>query len=175
MASDAVDATEAIKSVSSVIDILSKPGLEIEYMETMDPDTGKLRYPIKSVNLADPLGGPLLIFGAAATRLGGILPDELPFNIVQKIVRGVLPYGWWFDLADDDFRKQYQDTWYGTDLKPNLPKFMRSRTNMPPAEEAAAATAAADAEADRQERLELLEGRVSTRRAESSDSDNSMS
>ena len=163
-AATASDVADAGRSVKSAIGSLSKPGLEIEYMETMDRDTGELRRPVKSVNMADPVGGPLLLFGAAATRLGGILPDEMPFNIVQKLLRGVLPYGWFPDLADNDFRKDYQDTWYGTNQKAEwLPEFMRSRPNVPPAERTAAAAAAAQAEAERQERLELLDGRAPQR------------
>ena len=114
-------------------------GIRLTYdaaiMDT-DPITGLefLRYPISGAEVVDP-SGVLLIFGALATRCGGLLPDEMPFNIVQKIVRGVLPVGWWPDYADDDFRKQFQDTWYGTNEQAALPEFMRSRKSAPPADE----------------------------------------
>ena len=67
-------------------------------------------------------------------------PAELPFNIVQKLLRlipgvnAILP-----DLKDSDPRKAYQDTWYGTDISASLPKAMRSRTSpvtpSPPSDE----------------------------------------
>ena len=71
-----------------------------------------------------------------------VCPDaaELPFNIVQKLLRlipgvnAILP-----DLKDSDPRKAYQDTWYGTDISASLPKAMRSRTGpvtpSPPSDE----------------------------------------
>ena len=96
-----------------------------------DPITGLdfLRYPISGAEVVDP-SGVLLIFGAMATRCGGLLPDEMPFNIVQKLLRAVpgvnaiVP-----DYADDDYRKQFQDNWYGTSEKAALPEWLRSRSS----------------------------------------------
>ena len=31
------------------------------------------------------------------------------------------------DYADDDYRKQFQDNWYGTSTKADLPEWLRSR------------------------------------------------
>ena len=139
-------------------------GIRLTYdapiMDT-NPITGNdfLRYPISGAEVVDP-SGLLLIFGALATRLGGLLPDEMPFNIVQKVLRAVpglnviVP-----DYADDDYRKQFQDNWYGTSTKADLPEWLRSRssTNVltkprpPPSaakgEESAVAAAAAAAAA----------------------------
>ena len=122
----AATADDVSDGFKSALDSLGKPGLKIEYDGPyMDRDTGSLRYPISSVNVADPVSGALLFLGAGATRLGGILPDEMPFNIIQKVLRSVgVPIP---DLADDDFRKQFQDTWYGSNEKANLPEGMRSR------------------------------------------------
>ena len=59
-----------------------------------------------------------------------MLPDELPFNIFQKVlravpvVRAVVP-----DYADDDYRKQFQDNWYGTSTKADLPEWLRRRSS----------------------------------------------
>ena len=127
----------AVAVIKGVVDSLGKPGLEITYDGPyMDRDTGTFRYPVSEIKAgADPLSSAALLFGATATRCGGLLPDEMPFNIVQKIVRGVLPVGWWPDYADDDFRKQFQDTWYGTNEQAALPEFMRSRKSAPPADE----------------------------------------
>ena len=56
------------------------------------------------------------------------MPDELPFNIFQKVLRAVpglqliVP-----DYADGDYRKQFQDNWYGTGTKADLPEWLRSR------------------------------------------------
>ena len=109
-------------------------GIRLTYdaaiMDT-NPITGLdfLRYPISGAEVVDP-SGLLLIFGALATRLGGLLPDELPFNIVQKVLRAVpgvntiVP-----DYADDDYRKQFQDNWYGTSTKAELPEWLRSRSS----------------------------------------------
>lgn len=139
------DGAPAFGAVKSAFDSLSKPGIVVEYDGPyMDRDTGSLRYPVKSVNIADPVGGPVLLLGVAATRLGGILPDEMPFNVFQKFLRGVLPYGWFPDLSDGDFRKQFQDTWYGTNDQAVLPEFMKSRSTKPPTAAAAPPPAAAD-------------------------------
>ena len=109
-------------------------GIRLTYdaaiMDT-NPITGLdfLRYPISGAEVVDP-SGLLLIFGALATRLGGLLPDELPFNIVQKVLRAVpglntiVP-----DYADGDYRKQFQDNWYGTSTKAELPEWLRSRSS----------------------------------------------
>lgn len=102
-----------------------QPGVKLEYEEYMDA-AGNIRSAPTKASLTE--SGPLLLLGAGATRLGGILPDEMPFNIVQKLLRlipgvnAILP-----DLSDTDPRKQYQDTWYGTDFKAKLPEAMRSR------------------------------------------------
>tara|TARA_B110001452_G_C15187944_1_gene412574 strand:- start:579 stop:848 length:270 start_codon:yes stop_codon:yes gene_type:complete len=77
----------------------------------------------------------LLLVGALVTRCGGLLPDELPFNIFQKVLRAVpgvkllVP-----DYTDGDYRKQFQDTWYSTNTKADLPEWLRSRpsTNREP-------------------------------------------
>jgi hypothetical protein len=130
-AASAADAPVAVEGAATseaswFYKYVASPGLEIEYGEYMDASTGRLIYPIEGTKLTS--SGPLLLLGAGATRLGGILPDEMPFNIVQKVlraipgVRRVIP-----DLRDDDTRKQYQDTWYGTDLSASLPKVLRSR------------------------------------------------
>lgn len=115
--------------VQGVVETLSKPGLEVKYDGPyMDRDTGTLRYPISGVESKDPVSSVALLLGAGATRFGGILPDEMPFNVVQKFLRGILPRGWFPDLADSDFRKQFQDTWYGTDETCTwLPPFMRTQ------------------------------------------------
>ena len=65
----------------------------------------------------------LLIFAFAATRGGGIFPDELPFNLVQKAVRaGLKPFGvGFFELAENDERRQWQDKWYGQEEDVKLP------------------------------------------------------
>lgn len=109
-------------------------GIRLTYdaaiMDT-NPITGLdfLRYPISGAEVVDP-SGLLLIFGALATRLGGLLPDELPFNIVQKVLRAVpglntiVP-----DYADGDYRKQFQDNWYGSSTKAELPEWLRSRSS----------------------------------------------
>ncbi len=121
-------------TVRGVVDSLGKPALDVKYDGPyMDRDTGALRYPISGVEPADPTSAFFLFLGAGATRCGGILPDEMPFNVVQKFIRGVLPYGWFPDLADDDYRKQFQDVWYGTNEEALLPQFMRSqRAPSPP-------------------------------------------
>lgn len=67
---------------------LGQPGFVVERMDVMDAD-GVITHPITA--LQPTASGPILIFFAAATRCGGILPDELPFNIVQKALRAVLP------------------------------------------------------------------------------------
>jgi hypothetical protein len=104
-------------------DAFSGPGGSITYMEVMD-DAGNLRYPVAGISL-----DPVLLLIFAVTRCGGILPDEMPFNVVQKLVRAALPDEWnYLDLADNDFRKDYQDVWYGTnDVCEWLPERMRSR------------------------------------------------
>ena len=125
-------------AIQGIVESLSRPGFEVQYDGPyMDRETGTLRYPITGVESKDPVSAAALLVGAGATRFGGIFPDEMPFNIVQKIIRGVLPRGWFPDLADDDFRKQFQDTWYGTDEEATwLPAFMRSqRATAPPADE----------------------------------------
>jgi hypothetical protein len=147
-ATAADDSTPAVDAIRGAVESLGKPGFEIVYDGPyMDRDTGTLRYPISGVEPADPVSAVALLFGAGATRLGGILPDEMPFNVVQKFLRGVLPYGWFPDLADDDFRKQYQDVWYGTNEVAALPEFMRSRPLSPPTSATSEATADAVADA----------------------------
>ena len=120
-----------------------QPGFTLEYEDYMTED-GDIRSAPTKAKLTE--SGPLLLLGAGATRLGGILPDEMPFNIVQKLLRlipgvnAILP-----DLADGDPRKQYQDTWYGTDFKASLPEAMRSRSE---AESSSASDPAPPSEVD---------------------------
>ena len=130
-------------AVQGVVESMGRPALEIQYDGPyMDRDTGTLRYPISGVEPADPVSTALLLLGAGATRFGGILPDEMPFNIVQKFLRGIgIPI---FDLADDDFRKEFQDTWYGTNEQANLPAFMRSRRGGQPMADASEVDGAGD-------------------------------
>ena len=127
-ASNAASATDAASITDNIRDSLAKPGFKIEYEEFMDRDSGDIRSMPTGVK-GDPLAGPVLLFGALATRFGGLVPDEMPFNIVQKFLRGILPKGAFPDYADDDFRKNFQDTWYGTNIQmtDKLPEFMRSR------------------------------------------------
>ena len=87
---------------------LAQPGLEIQYGEYLDNESGQFVRPVEGAKLTS--SGPLLLLGAGATRCGGILPDEMPFNIVQKALRAVLPAGVMPDLRDGDMRKDYQDT-----------------------------------------------------------------
>ena len=119
---------DAASITDNIRDSLAKPGFKIEYEEFMDRDSGDIRSMPTGVE-GDPLAGPVLLFGALATRFGGLVPDEMPFNIVQKFLRGILPKGAFPDYADDDFRKNFQDTWYGTNIQmtDKLPEFMRSR------------------------------------------------
>jgi len=103
---------------------LASPALQLErggpYMSA-NPLSGdaEFSYPITGARQAD--GAPLLVFGFLATRGGGIFPDELPFNIFQKILRRVLPDGAIPDYPKGDYRRQFQDTWYGTNEKADLP------------------------------------------------------
>lgn len=88
----------------------AKPGVALERSQAyMDAD-GVMTYPISGVQV-----DPTLAFFAAATRFGGLLPDEKPFNLVQMAVRRALkPLGiGFFDLKPDDERRQWQDKWYG--------------------------------------------------------------
>jgi len=125
-AAPAPDAQESARAVEAGIRLTYDAAI----MDT-DPITGLefLRYPISGAEVVDP-SGVLLIFGALATRCGGLLPDEMPFNIVQKLLRAVpgvnaiVP-----DYADDDYRKQFQDNWYGTSEKAALPEWLRSRSS----------------------------------------------
>ena len=108
-----------------LIQRLGSGGVTVQYDGPyMVRETGSLRYPVSGLSF-----DPLLLLIAAATRCGGILPDELPFNLFQKMVMALLPDSWLvMDLADDDFRKNYQDTWYGTnEVATWLPVRMRSR------------------------------------------------
>ena len=103
---------------------IAAPAFKLErdgpYMKT-NPVSGQEEFIYPIVNAEPSSSAPLLIFGAAATRLGGILPDELPFNIFQKILRRILPDGVVPDLADGDYRKRFQNTWYGTNKVIDLP------------------------------------------------------
>ena len=129
----AVDANGAAGAIQGALESLGKPGIEVEYGGPyMNRDTGSLTYPVSGVKAADPLSAALLALGAGATRFGGLLPDEMPFNIVQKLLRAILPNGLLPDYADDDFRKQFQDTWYGTNEQANLPEWLQSRKSTPP-------------------------------------------
>ena len=86
-----------------------------------DPVTGSTEFSYPIVEASGTGSGPLLIFAAVATRCGGLLPDELPFNIGQKIIRRLLPFDILPDLDDNDYRKQFQNTWYGTNEEIELP------------------------------------------------------
>eukprot|EP00966_Prymnesium_polylepis_P086937 2012323-Prymnesium_polylepis.1 len=86
-----------------------------------NPVTGATEFSYPIVEAKGTGSGPLLIFAAVATRCGGLLPDELPFNIGQKILRRVLPFDILPDLDDSDYRKQFQNTWYGTNEEVELP------------------------------------------------------
>ena len=107
--------------------VLNEPGVRLTYDTPVMDFDGSMRYPISGAEIISP-SGVLLLFGALATRCGGLLPDEMPFNIVQKLLRAVpgvqliVP-----DYADDDYRKQFQDNWYGTGTKADLPEWLRSR------------------------------------------------
>ena len=68
--------------------------------------------------------------------------------MVQKLLRAVPGVGGMLpDLADDDFRKSFQDTWYGTNEKAQLPEWMQSRSSSrtPQGESEGEAEAASDA------------------------------
>ena len=114
----------SLATSDTVLDSLARANGAISYDGPYMDDYGAMRYPIKSISL-----DPLLILVMAFTRCGGILPDELPFNLAQKALRAILPDNWnIIDLADDDFRKAYQDTWYGTSEEAAwLPERMKSR------------------------------------------------
>lgn len=154
-AAQAVEAEPAAQAASSWFETyLASPGLELQYGEYLDPTTGQMVYPIEGTKLTS--SGPLLLLGAGATRLGGILPDEMPFNIVQKAIRAIPGFGRLLpDLRDSDPRKQYQDTWYGTDVSASLPKGMRSRQE--------AGSAGAEAEAEREAEAEQQDLDISGR------------
>ena len=128
-----IPAAQAVEAPSWYDTYLGKPGFELQYGEYLDPASGQMIHPIEGTKMTS--SGPLLLLCAGATRLGGILPDEMPFNLVQKCLRlipgvsRVLP-----DLRDGDPRKAYQDTWYGTDVSASLPKAMRSRRQEAPSE-----------------------------------------
>ena len=85
----------------------------------MDPATGALTTPISGVTLSP--SSVVLILFFAATRGGGIFPDEKPFNLFQRWIRARLkPFGIpFFDLAPNDERRQWQDAWYGEDMTPS--------------------------------------------------------
>ena len=106
---------------------LNAPGVKLTYDGPVIDYDGSLRYPISGAEIVSP-SGVLLLVGALVTRCGGLLPDELPFNIFQKVLRAVpgvkllVP-----DYADGDYRKQFQDNWYGTNTKADLPEWLRSR------------------------------------------------
>ena len=126
---------------------IAGPGFKLErdgpYMKT-NPVSGQEEFIYPIVN-AEPLSSaPLLIFGAAATRLGGLLPDELPFNIFQKILRRVLPDGVIPDLADNDYRKRFQNTWYGTNKVIDLPWGLNGKPPAPEPKEGATETVGSD-------------------------------
>ena len=129
-AATAPDASAGLPDGARAVEAGIRLTYDAAIMDT-NPITGLdfLRYPISGAEVVDP-SGLLLIFGALATRLGGLLPDELPFNIVQKVLRAVpgvnviVP-----DYADDDYRKQFQDNWYGSSTKAELPEWLRSRSS----------------------------------------------
>uniref|UniRef100_A0A7S2CZK5 Uncharacterized protein n=1 Tax=Haptolina brevifila TaxID=156173 RepID=A0A7S2CZK5_9EUKA len=107
---------------------LTRPGVSLDRSTAyMDRSTGQITYPISGMGI-----DPLLAFAFAATRFGGLLPDELPFNLVQKAVRAALrPLGIpFFDLRPGDERLQWQDTWYGTGEEAKLPFGMARRPTL---------------------------------------------
>lgn len=111
-----IDAESLLSSASDAyLKYLASPGFELNRDLVMD-DTGQLLSPISGAKI-----NPVLALGAAVTRCGGILPDEAPFNLVQQLLRAVLPKGIIPDYADEDFRKQFQGKWYGTDDDVQLP------------------------------------------------------
>lgn len=124
----AIGADAVVAAPSFFYKYLGSPGIELQYEEYMT-EAGELRSGVAGTKLTS--SGPLLLLGAGVTRCGGILPDEMPFNIVQKLARlipgvdRILP-----DLSDNDERKSYQDTWYGTDVKASLPPWLRSRSQV---------------------------------------------
>jgi hypothetical protein len=120
-------APAAASELQAAAAALNEPGVKLTYDGPIMDYDGSLRYPISGAEIVSP-SGVLLLFGALATRCGGLLPDEMPFNLVQKVLRAVpglqalVP-----DYADDDYRKQFQDNWYGTSTKADLPDWLRSR------------------------------------------------
>ena len=120
-------APAAASELQAAAAALNEPGVKLTYDGPIMDYDGSLRYPISGAEIVSP-SGVLLLFGALATRCGGLLPDEMPFNLVQKVLRAVpglqalVP-----DYADDDYRKQFQDNWYGTSTKADLPEWLRSR------------------------------------------------
>jgi len=115
------------ETMQDALAALDKPGFKFRYDEYMVD--GSLRYLISGADVNP--SGFVLLFGVCMTRCGGLLPDEMPFNIVQKLLRAVLPPGSFPDYADDDYRKQFQDNWYGTNKKADLPVWLRSRKSSP--------------------------------------------
>ena len=61
---------DAASITDNIRDSLAKPGFKIEYEEFMDRDSGDIRSMPTGVE-GDPLAGPVLLFGALATRFGG--------------------------------------------------------------------------------------------------------
>ena len=109
----------AERAANFYLSYFATPGVALDRSQPfMDRVTGEITYPIMGADF-----DPFLLFFAAATRLGGLLPDELPFNLVQKAVRATLrPFGiGFFDLQEGDERRQWQDKWYGTTQTIKLP------------------------------------------------------
>ena len=107
---------------------LAQPAIVFERsVAYMDPDTGAMTYPISGVDFSP--SSIVLLLAFAATRGGGIFPDERPFNLVQMWVRARLkPFGIpFFDLAPEDERRQWQDAWYGQEPSESTPEAKREQ------------------------------------------------
>ena len=80
-------APAAASELQAAAAALNEPGVKLTYDGPIMDYDGSLRYPISGAEIVSP-SGVLLLFGALATRCGGLLPDEMPFNLVQKVLRG---------------------------------------------------------------------------------------
>ena len=81
-------APAAASELQAAAAALNEPGVKLTYDGPIMDYDGSLRYPISGAEIVSP-SGVLLLFGALATRCGGLLPDEMPFNLVQKVLRAV--------------------------------------------------------------------------------------